>query len=179
MFRARNLERGGFHALDRADQQLAFGRQPHAVDMAREQGVAGLALELLDVTAQGIDRELQSLRRRAKTAAPHDFQKGARAFPVAQAGIGLIFHLFYGMNVPRPKFLQTARLRPSSFPSLGLFTQATGRTRHDDQALESQENAPRTTTSWKAAAVSSADARPARLPAPHVERGRDTWRPTG
>ena len=51
MFRARNLERGGFNALDRADQQLAFGRQPHAVDMARKQGVAGLALELLDVTA--------------------------------------------------------------------------------------------------------------------------------
>ena len=122
--RPRNVERGGFHAFDRVDQHFAFGRHPYAVDVPCEQGEADLALELFDVAAQRVNREMQDLRCRAETAASHDFQKRARAFPVVQTGINRVFHMFYERNAPCSKSSTYGAFPPLYLSSMEIFVQA-------------------------------------------------------
>lgn len=56
------------------------------MDVADEHGRAGLALEIIDSPAHGIDGKRKPLRRRAEATAACNFQENARRIPVGQTG---------------------------------------------------------------------------------------------
>ena len=89
------------HALDRGDHQRAFVGQLRAVDVAREQGGADLALEIVDPAAHGVDRQIEPLGRGTKTAATHDFQENAGRVPIGETADGDLL-AFLLWNAPFP-----------------------------------------------------------------------------
>ena len=70
------------HLFDRRDDPRAFVGQPRTVDVAREQGGAGLPFEIIDPATHGVDREPEPVGRGAEAAAANDFQEDPRRVPI-------------------------------------------------------------------------------------------------
>ncbi|MEY9508520.1 hypothetical protein ABIE87_008078 [Bradyrhizobium diazoefficiens] len=82
---AQHVECSRLHSFDGGDHHRALVSQVGAVHVAGEKGSAGLTLEIVDASADGVDRQRQTFGRRAETSGSDDFQENPGGIPIREA----------------------------------------------------------------------------------------------
>ena len=96
-----------------------------AVDVAGEQCGAGLALEIIDPAADGVDRQGQPFGRLAEASAPNDFQEDAGRIPIGEAA-DVCFLAFLQGNAPFRQGVHTSPFGSLNWQNLAQTTTTTG-----------------------------------------------------
>lgn len=96
-----------------------------AVDVAGEQGGAGLALEIVDPPAHGVDRQRQALGRRPETSASDDFEEYAGRIPIREAA-EICLWAFRQENAPFRQGVHTSPFGPVNWQNLAQTTTTAG-----------------------------------------------------
>src|SRR3954466_9759068 len=122
---AQYVEGSRLHLLHGGDHQRAFVGQTGAVDVAGEQRSAGLAFEIIDPAANGVDRQRQALGRRAETSASDNFQENARRIPVREAA-DVCLWAFLQWNAPFRQGVHTSPFGSLNWQNLAQTTTTAG-----------------------------------------------------